>query len=62
MVDVLKFITSIKSCWEKIIDQNNDEDWYIFYSNILQRVGGELAFECYSDEYYVDTLCKNNTF
>ena len=47
MIDIYKFLISIKSCWVKrIVDTQNKGAWKLFYESLIAKVGGLFIFEC----------------
>ena len=47
MIDIDFFINSIKAGWVKrIVNKENNGDWKHIYLKQLEKIGGELIFEC----------------
>ena len=47
MLDLKKFISSLKSSWiKRILDKNNQGQWKKIYLHKLKKYGSELIFEC----------------
>ena len=47
MIDINKFINSLKASWVKrILDTSNSGSWRMFYLDKLNRYGGKLIFDC----------------
>ena len=46
MLDIEKFLRSLKSSWVKrLLDENNNGKWKIFYKEKIKKVGGKIIFE-----------------
>ena len=47
MIDIYKFINSLKTSWiKRILDDNNKGMWKLFYNENILKFGGKLLFEC----------------
>ena len=47
MLDVYKFLNSLKASWiKRLLDKNNKGTWKIFYQKKLEKYGDRLFFEC----------------
>jgi len=57
------FINAIKAGWVKrYLDKNNQGQWKIFISKILEKKGGNIVFNSNLAENDIKDMCQNNQF
>ena len=63
MLDLNKFILSLKSSWiKRLLDENNKGQWKNIYRNKLKQYGGHLIFKCDLSNKDVKFMFKEGTF
>ena len=63
MLDIDKFLTSLKSSWiNRLLNEKNDGTWKIFYNSIIEKYGGKLIFECNIKEKDIKELIPKKGF
>ena len=63
MLDIEKFLRSLKSSWVKrLLDENNNGKWKIFYKEKIKKVGGKIIFESNINEQDIKTLFPKTDF
>ena len=63
MIDIHKFINALKGSWiKRILELENNNPLKLLYYSILNKLGGNLIFECNLKENDLNTLFKKSTF
>ena len=63
MLHIEKILRSLQSSWVKrLLDENNNGKWKIFYKEKIKKVGGKIIFESNINEQDIKTLFPKTDF